>query len=89
MKILKFGAIWCPGCLVMRPLWKKIEEEYIWLETEYFDFDKDKEAVTNYKIDTKLPVFIFLGRDGDELHRLQGERSRKEIIELINQYREQ
>jgi len=89
MKILKFGAIWCPGCLVMRPLWKKIEEEYIWLETEYFDFDKDKEAVSKYQIDTKLPVFIFLGRDGGELYRIQGERSKKEIMQLINQYREQ
>jgi len=88
MKILKFGAIWCPGCLVMRPMWKKIEEENPWLETEYFDFDKDKKAVSDYQIDTKLPVFIFLGKNGDELERIQGERSRKEIMQLIDQYRE-
>ena len=88
MKILKFGAIWCPGCLVMRPLWKKIEEENTWLETESFDFDKDKEAVSKYTIDSKLPVFIFVGRDGSELDRLQGEKSKKEIMQLIDQYRE-
>jgi len=25
MKVLKFGAVWCPGCLVMRPRWAEIE----------------------------------------------------------------
>lgn len=88
MKILKFGAMWCPGCLVMRPLWKKIEEENTWLDSEYFDFDKDKEAVSQYQIDTKLPVFIFLAKDGTELHRIQGERSKKEIMQLIDQFKE-
>ena len=73
----------------MRPLWKKIEEENVWLETECFDFDKDKKAVSDYQIDTKLPVFIFIRSDGNELHRIQGERSKKEIMQLIDQYREQ
>ena len=27
MKVLKFGAVWCPECLVMRPLWEEIEKE--------------------------------------------------------------
>jgi len=25
MKVLKFGAVWCSGCLVMRPRWRSIE----------------------------------------------------------------
>lgn len=39
MKVLKFGAVWCSGCLVMRPRWEKIEKEHAWLETECFDCD--------------------------------------------------
>ena len=27
MKVLKFGAVWCPGCLVMKPRWKEIETD--------------------------------------------------------------
>lgn len=88
MKVLKFGAIWCPGCLVMRPLWKKIEEENPWLETKYIDFDKDKVSVSEFKIDSKLPVFIFLNSTGNELMRLQGERSKKEILEIIEKFRD-
>ena len=42
MKVLKFGAIWCNGCLVMKPRWAQIEEENSWLETEYFDFERQK-----------------------------------------------
>jgi len=27
MKVLKFGAVWCSGCLVMNPRWRGVEEE--------------------------------------------------------------
>ena len=59
MKVLKFGAVWCPGCLVMKPRWKEIEEKNTWLKNEYFDYDQDKEAVTRWKIDENLPTFVF------------------------------
>ena len=88
MKVIKFGAVWCPGCLVMRPLWEKLEAENPWLETEYFDFDKDKEAVTEFGIDSKLPVFIFQDKLGAEIVRLQGERSKSELLDLINKHKE-
>lgn len=85
MKVLKFGAIWCSGCLVMKPRWKEIETEYPWLETEYFDFDVDKEMVEKYKIDESLPVFIFLDKNENEFLRLKGEVSKEKIIEVIDQ----
>jgi thiol-disulfide isomerase/thioredoxin len=47
MKILKFGAIWCNSCLVMRPRMTEIEKENPWLKTEYYDFDQDKEMIKN------------------------------------------
>ena len=40
MKVLKFGAIWCKECLVMRPMWGEIEKEIPDLETEYHDADE-------------------------------------------------
>jgi hypothetical protein len=56
MKVLKFGAVWCPGCLVMKPRWKEIETDNSWLETEYHDFDQDKEVVR------KIPYHRCLAR---------------------------
>jgi thiol-disulfide isomerase/thioredoxin len=84
MKVLKFGAVWCSGCLVMRPRWLEIEKEHPWLKTEYFDFDEDKEAVRKYKVDSgRLPVFVFLDKKGKEFLRKNGEVSKKELVKII------
>lgn len=88
MKILKFGAVWCAGCLVMKPRFKEIEAENPWLETEYYDFDSDKKEVENYKIDENLPTFVFLDRQGKEIQRLIGEVEKEELIKIINQTRD-
>mgnify|MGYP001086310860 CR=1 FL=1 len=83
MKVLKFGAVWCPGCLVMRPRWQEIEKENSWLKTEYYDYDKDKEMVAKYKIDENLPTFVFLDKDGKEFLRLTGEISKEKLVKII------
>lgn len=84
MKVLKFGADWCSGCLVMRPRWKEIEQELPWLKTEYYDYDKDKELVEKYDIDRgKLPVFVFLNKKSEEILRKTGEPSKKELMAII------
>jgi len=84
MKVLKFGAVWCPGCLVMRPRWQEIEKENPWLKAEYYDFDQDKEAVEKHKITEELPIFVFLDKDDKEFLRLEGEIKKDELIEIIN-----
>ena len=83
MKILKFGAIWCPGCLIMKPRWEEIEKENSWLKTEYYDFDEDKRMIEKYRINQNLPVFIFLDNRGNEFLRLNGEISKKKLLEVL------
>lgn len=86
MKVLKFGAVWCLGCLVMRPRWQEIEKELPWLEAEYFDYDKDKEAAEKYKVDKgTLPTFVFLDKEGNEILRLNGESSKEELLKTIEE----
>lgn len=85
MKVLKFGAVWCSGCLVMKPRWKEIEEEMPDLDTEYYDFDSDKEAVEKYNINSKLPCFVFLNKEGNEILRLTGEVSKKDLLKTIEE----
>ena len=87
MKVLKFGAVWCPGCLIMKPRWKELEAENVWLQTEYYDFDNDKEAVNKYNITDTLPTFIFLDKEDNEILRLNGEIDKDELVNLINQNR--
>jgi thiol-disulfide isomerase/thioredoxin len=85
MKVLKFGAVWCSGCLVMRPRWQEIEKEIPEVITEYYDFDKDKEIITKYNIDEKLPAFVFLDKQGAEFLRLTGEVEKDKLIKIIKE----
>lgn len=84
MKVIKIGAVWCNGCLVMKPRWAEIEKENTWLETEYLDFDEDSEEVNKYNIESgKLPALIFLDKDGNELFRLFGEIEKEKLLKII------
>lgn len=85
MKVLKFGAVWCSGCLVMKPRWAEIEAENPWLHTEMHDFDEDKAIVEKYGITDVLPVFVFLDKKGDEFMRLNGEVAKDKIVDIINE----
>lgn len=85
MKVLKFGAEWCSGCIIMKPRWQEIEKENPWLETKYYDFDQDKEAIEKYQINEILPVFIFLNKDGEEFLRLDGEVDKSKLREIIEE----
>lgn len=88
MKILKFGAVWCSGCLIMKPLFQEIEKEKPWLKTEYYDFDKNKEIFNQYGVNEILPTFIFLDKDNNEFLRLNGELKKDELIKIINENRD-
>ena len=55
MKILKFGAVWCKECLVMRPRWEEIESEIPELKSEYYDADESPDMIKRYKAE-KIPV---------------------------------
>ena len=85
MKVIKFGAVWCSGCLVMKPRWAEIEADNSWLQTEMHDFDQDKEFVDKYNITDTLPAFIFLDKDNNEFLRLTGEIEKDKLISIINE----
>ena len=85
MKVLKFGAEWCSGCLIMKPCWQAIEQELPWLKTEYYDYDDSQEAVKKYQVDEKLPTFIFLDKNNQEILRLHGEVSKSELLKIIEE----
>ena len=88
MKVLKFGAVWCSGCLVMKPLWKEIEAENPWLETRYFEYDDSEEAVNKWQVGKNLPVFIFLDKADKEITRLTGEVSKDELLAIIQKHKD-
>ena len=83
MKILKFNAIWCSGCIVMKKIMKEIEEEYPNIEIESYDYDMDEEIVKQWNIGEIIPVLVFLDKNNNEIGRLIGEKRKNDIIKEI------
>ena len=77
MKILKIGAIWCSGCLIMNKTIEKIRKNYS-IDHSELDIDMDEEEAKKYNPGDKLPVFIVLDND-KEITRFVGEYSYDEF----------
>lgn len=86
MKIIRINAMWCGGCLSMHKIWKKVEEECPNIEIVNYDYDMDEDIVKEYNPGTLLPVAIFI-KDDNEVARLNGEKTKEEILEVINKYK--
>lgn len=87
MKIIKFTALWCADCIVMRPMWQEAAEKYPDLEIIEIDFDDNPELAEKHGV-KKVPHAIFLGDDGEELKRLEGMQNKEDLIKLIEEYLE-
>ncbi len=89
MKVIKIGAVWCSGCLIMRPRWQQAERQNSWLKTESYDYDQDQEKIKKYNISPdRLPVFVFLDKEGKKIKEFSGELSKKEIQTLLEKYKD-
>lgn len=86
VKIIKIGAIWCPGCLVMKKIWKKIMTDDNNLDVIELDYDMDSELVSKYNPGKFLPVVIFISKEGNEIERLVGEQSEDTLRRKIKEY---
>jgi len=84
MKIIKIGASWCSGCIIMKKRFEEIEKQRTF-ESEYYDFDIYEDMlVEKYNIGDKLPIFIFVNDKDEEIKRLIGEPTIEEIIKVLD-----
>lgn len=84
MRILKFGAIWCKECLVMRSVWGEIEKEIPNILTEYYDADENPEVLERYNV-KDIPTFIFLDTSDNEFLRLKGAQNKEDLLKKIKE----
>ncbi len=78
MKLLKIGAIWCSGCLIMNSVISKVRKQYDFDYSE-LDLDMNEEEVLPYNPGDVLPVFIVF--DGErEVSRFVGEYTYDEFV---------
>ena len=84
MRIIKIGALWCPGCLISKSIWNDIEKEYPNHEYINLDYDLDEDLVEKYNVGELLPVVIIEDND-KEIKRIIGEKTKKEILESLSE----
>ena len=75
--------MWCPHCIVMNKVWKKVKEENPNVTFEELDLDMDEEA-SNYDNLDILPVII-KEENGKEVKRLTGDKSYEEVSSFIKE----
>lgn len=81
MKLIRISAMWCPACLIMRPLFDNLKDE-INIEQVEYDYDLDEDIVKKYNVGEILPVFILTEND-KEIARLTGEKSKEEVLQFL------
>lgn len=82
MEIVKIGAMWCSGCLIMNKIFREITNERE-INITSLDIDMDEDEALKYEPGDILPVFIFFV-DEREIHRMVGEHSKEEILNVID-----
>lgn len=83
MKVIKIGAVWCSGCLIMNKIWNKVLKEYSFEYLE-LDIDVDEDMVEGYGTFEVLPVFIVF--DGEkEITRFSGEYNFDEFVRKLKE----
>ena len=71
----------------MKKTIKEIKELYPEIEFIDYDYDLDEQEVEKWNVGTLIPVMIFLNEEGKEIFRLNGEKSKKEIVKVIEELR--
>lgn len=82
MKIIIINAMWCPGYLISKSIWNEIKLMYPNIEYINYDYDLDEENIIKYNIGDIVPVVIF-EKDNIEIKRVIGEKSKKEILDIM------
>ena len=80
MRLIKIGAIWCSGCLVMNKVISKTLKNY---EIDFIEYDLDMdEEASSYEVGDVLPVFIVMDEDR-EITRFAGEYSYEDFVSRL------
>ena len=77
MEVIRFSAIWCSSCLVMKSRFNEIANELNVKIIDY-DYDLDYDKIEKYNVSDVLPIYI----KGDK--RLEGEHTKEEIRKFLS-----
>lgn len=83
MKIIRISALWCPSCIITYNSFQAVKEKYPTYEYQEYDYDDDEAIVKKYNVGNILPAIIIF-KDNEEVGRIIGEKTQKEILEIVD-----
>ena len=85
MKILRFTALWCADCIVMKPRWQKYFVSQPDFEIVDLDFDDDTEMTKKYAV-KKVPELIILDKNENEIARMTGMQDQEALNNFFSKF---
>lgn len=83
MKIIKFTALWCADCIVMRPMWQEARQAFPGLAIEEYDLDEHIDEAKAMGI-ANVPTTIYVSDSGEELERQVGMQDKADLLDAIH-----
>ncbi|MEJ7600552.1 MAG: thioredoxin family protein [Kofleriaceae bacterium] len=81
--VLDFTAAWCAPCRAMTPILTALQAEYRGrIQIDEIDVDHDRDSAQRYDV-RSMPTLVLL-RDGREVGRVVGARSRAFVAGVID-----
>lgn len=84
--LLDFFATWCGPCKMLSPILEDLKKEYENIDFYKVDVDESRELAAKYHINS-MPTLIFL-KNGKEIERFIGWRSKEELSRIIENIKE-
>ena len=81
IKVIKFYAEWCGPCKKMKPIYDVIKKNYMNIDFEEIDIDKNRDMAIKYKVE-RIPLVVIESK-GKEINRNLGYMGRNDFIRFI------
>lgn len=88
-EVLKFGALWCHGCVQMSPVFREIAEEMKSdnLEFREIDVEEDEGVDLSSKYQVRnVPTILIIKKDR-VVERITGTKTKNELKEIIEKWK--
>lgn len=79
--VLYFTAEWCNPCQRTKPIAEELKRDGV-IDFMFIDADSETELVKKFEIKS-IPTYILI-KDGKEVKRMNGAKTREQFLDFIN-----
>lgn len=78
--VLYFTADWCNPCQRTKPIAEELKRDGV-IDFQFIDADSEMELVKKFEIKS-IPTYILM-QDGKEIKRMNGAKTRDQLLEFV------